>query len=318
MFAPLRHLARTALRLMPGLLLIGCSQGVQAPMAVPGSVVSLSPPPGFGPAPNFSGFVSEDGRASVLVAEMPAEASAALAPVFADEASARRSFAGQGVQVDRLDWLVMDGRMVPVVIGRQDAHGLTFDKWVAVFRGSPTVMITVQAPVDQGLTHAQAMQALASVTLRPAATLEQKVAALPFTVNAASPFRLLNTLAGSAVMFTVGELDTDPQGLQPQMTVAHMLSLPFDSDDVAEVSDELIASTVGIQGGTIVSRRSTHFAGVAGHRVDGLTPSGHRYRHYLALWPNERLVRLIAILPADSAQDVEHAVDAMAASVRLK
>lgn len=73
-------------------------------------------------------------------------------------------------------------------------------------------------------------------------------------------------------MFTAGDLDADPQGRQPLVTVATMLSLPFDSDDVAEISDELIASTVGIQGGTIVSRRSTHFAVIAGHRVDAPPP----------------------------------------------
>lgn len=117
-------------------------------------------------------------------------------------------------------------------------------------------------------------------------------------------------------MFTAGDLDADPQGRQPLVTVATMLSLPFDSDDVAEISDELIASTVGIQGGTIVSRRSTHFAVIAGHRVDAPPPNGNPYRHYLAVWPNERFVRLVAILPMDSPQEVLDAVDAMAASVQ--
>lgn len=162
------------------------------------------------------------------------------------------------------------------------------------------------------------MQALATVTLRPQATLEQRIAAMPFSVEPASPFRLLDTLSGSAVALTAGELDTDPDGLQPLVIVASQLSLPFASDDPEKVSDQLIAGTVSIQGGTITSRENVPFGGIAGHRVDGVTPDGRHYRNYLALWPDERFVRLVAILPADSSKEVEDAVDAMASSVRFR
>ncbi|MNV27072.1 hypothetical protein D3C71_1182090 [compost metagenome] len=286
-------------------------------MAVPGSVVSLVPPPGFTPAPNFSGFVSEDGRASILVAELPAEASSAVSRLFVDEPAARSRFASQGVQVNRLESLTIEGRTVPVVIGSQDAHGYTFGKWVALFSGSPTVMITIQAPRDHGLTHRQAMRALASVALGTRATLEQKVAALPFRVRPEPPFRLVDTLSSSTMLLTAGELETDPDGRQPMVIVASQLSLPFDSDDLAEVSEQLIAGTIRIQGGSIVSRVNVPFAGTAGYRVDGVTRDGRHYRHYLALWPGNRFVRLVAILPADSPREVHGAVDAMAASTRF-
>ncbi|HGM6068916.1 TPA: hypothetical protein ACKP39_002614 [Stenotrophomonas maltophilia] len=318
MLIRLRRIARATLLLLQALLLAGCSQASQPPMAVPGSVVSLSPPPGFAPAPNFSGFVSEDGRASILVAELPAEASSVVSELFVDEGTARSRFASQGVEVDRLESLSVDGRIVPVAIGSQDAHGYTFDKWMALFSGSPTVMITVQAPRGHALTHKQAMRALASVTLRPLATIEQKMAAMPFSIEPVPPFRLIGTLSGSAVALTAGERDTDPEGLQPLVIVASQLSLPFASNDLQQVSDQLIAGTVGIQGGRITSRRNVSFGGITGHRVDGVTPDGRLYRHYLALWPGERFVRLAAILPPGSSKDVEDAVDAMAASVRFR
>jgi len=313
-----RRIARAAMLVLQALLLAGCSQASQPSMAIPGSVVSLSPPPGFAPAPNFSGFVSEDGRASILVAELPAGASGVVSGLFVDESTARSRFASQGVEVDRLESLSVDGRMVPVAIGSQHAHGYTFDKWMALFSGSPTVMITVQAPRGHALTHKQAMRALASVTLRPLATLGQKMAAMPFSIEPVPPFRLIDTLSGSAVVLTAGELDTDPDGLQPLVIVASQLSLPFASDDPEKVSDQLIAGTVRIQGGTIVSRENVPFGGITGHRVDGVTPDGRHYRHYLALWPGERFVRLVAILPVDSSKEVEDAVEAMAASVRFR
>ncbi|WP_313440164.1 hypothetical protein [Stenotrophomonas sp.] len=318
MFTYLTRITRTALLALQALFLVGCSQASQPSVAVPGSVVSLAPPPGFAPAPNFSGFASEDGRASILVAELPADASAAVSGLFADEATARDRFASQGVQVERLESITSEGRTVPVVIGSQIAHGYTFGKWVALFSGSPTVIITIQAPSDHELTHKQAMRALASVKLGTQAALEQKVAALPFSVRTEPPFRLLDTLANSAMVLTAGELDTDPEGRQPLVIVASQLSLPFDSDDLAQVSDQLIAGTVRVQGGTIASRGNVNFGGIVGHRVDGLTPDGRRYRHYLALWPGERFVRMVAILPTDSTHDVLDAVDGMAASVRFR
>lgn len=317
MLTRLRRVTRSALLILQALLLAGCSQASQPPMAVPGSVVSLSPPPGFTPAPNFSGFVSEDGRASILIAELPAEASSAVGALFVDEPTARSRFASRGVQVDRLESLSVEGRTIPVVIGSQIAHGYTYGKWMALFSGSPTVMITVQAPRDHALTHKQAMQTLSSVTIGAQATREQKVAALPFRVRPEPPFRLVDTLSSSTMLLTAGELDTDPEGRQPMVIVASQLSLPFDSDDLAEVSEQLIAGTIRIQGGTIVSRVDVPFAGTAGHRVDGVTPDGRHYRHYLALWPGKRFVRLVAILPADSPKEVHGAVDAMAASTRF-
>lgn len=318
MLTRLRRITRSALLFLQALLLVGCSQASQPSIAVPGSVVSLAPPPGFAPAPNFSGFVSEDGRASILVAELPAEASSAVSGLFVDEPAARSRFASQGVQVDRLESLSIEGRTVPVVIGSQAAHGYTFGKWIALFSGSPTVMITIQAPRDHALTHQQAMQALATVTLRPQATLEEKLAAMPFSIKPAPPFRLLDSLSGSAVALTAGELDTDPEGRQPLIVVASQLSLPFASNDPQKVSDQLIAGSVRIQGGTITSRENVPFGGITGHRVDGVTPDGRHYRHYLALWPGERFVRLVAILPADSSMEVEDAVEATAASVRFR
>lgn len=318
MLTHFHSIARSALLFLQAVLLAGCSQASQPPMAVPGSVVSLSPPPGFTLAPNFSGFVSEDGRASILIAELPAEASSAVGALFVDEPAARNRFASQGVHVDRLESLSIEGRTVPVVIGSQVAHGYSFEKWMALFRGSPTVMITVQAPRDHALTHSQAMQALSSVTIGAQATREQKIAALPFTLTPEPPFRLIDTLSSSAMLLTAGELDTDPEGRQPSVIVASQLSLPFASNDLQKVSDQLIAGTVRIQGGTITSRKDMPFGGITGHRVDGITPDGRRYRHYLALWPGERFVRLVAILPADSSKAVEDAIDAMAASVRFR
>lgn len=127
------------------------------------------------------------------------------------------------------------------------------------------------------------MRVLASVRLRQPATPEEKVAELTFIVIAAPPFWRIDTLAGSSVIFTVGALDADPEGTQPLVVVASQLSLPFESDDLREVSDQLIAGSAKIKGGAVISRSEVEFAGIGGDRVDGIASEGSRYRHYLAL-----------------------------------
>lgn len=176
----------------------------------------------------------------------------------------------------------------------------------------------MQAPTDHALTHKEAMAALASVKLHLAASLEEKLADLPFTVGPQPPFRTVETITGSAVLLTAGELDTDPEGRQPLVISASQLSLPFNSDDLAVVSDQLIVGTREIQDGVIVSRHDIEFAGIKGQRVDGRMPDGGAYQHHLALWPSERFVRLVAILPTGADAKTQDAVDAMAASIRFQ
>ncbi|WP_285311642.1 hypothetical protein [Stenotrophomonas maltophilia] len=137
MLTHFRSLVRAALLLLQALLLAGCSQASQPSMAVPGSVVSLSPPPGFAPAPNFSGFVSDDGRASILVAELPSEASSTVSGLFVDEPAARRRFASQGVQVDHLESLSVERRTIPVVIGQPGRARLHLRKVDGAFQRLP-------------------------------------------------------------------------------------------------------------------------------------------------------------------------------------
>ncbi|PTS73358.1 hypothetical protein DBR33_03330 [Stenotrophomonas sp. HMWF022] len=318
MSTSLLRFLRTALLLMQPFLALGCSKPPQSVQAVPGTAVSLAPPSGFIPATNFTGFVSENGEASILIAELPGRAGEAVSKLFADEDVARLQFASQGVRVEHMEWLTVEGHLVPVAVGTQDAYGRTFGKWMALLSTSPVIMITVQAPTDHALTHKEAMAALASVKLRLAASLEEKLADLPFTVAPQAPFRILEVLGGSSVVLTAGELDTDPEGRQPLVVIASQLSLPFSSDDLAVVSDQLIAGSRRIQDGTIVSRQDIVFAGIKGQRVDGRMPDGGTYQHYLALWPGDRFVRLVAILPAGASAETQGAVDAIVASTRFR
>jgi len=226
--------------------------------------------------------------------------------------------ATQGVEVDRLHAIVADGIAVPVAVGRQAAHGRVFDKWVALYQGDRTVLVTVQAPTAHALAQPAALAALSSVTLGSPASLDEALAALPFHATARPPFRVIDTLAGAGMLMMAGERDVDPDGRQPRVIIASQLSLPVGSDDLSRLSRVLIGGTREIQEGTPLAREAVAFGGIEGERVTGSLPDGGRYVHYLALWPGRRYVRLVAMFPPDSDAKSYEAVEAIARSVRFK
>lgn len=220
--------------------------------------------------------------------------------------------------VDSLEHILAQGADVPVVAGTQRAHGQSFRKWAAFYRGASAVLITVQLPDGSPVTDAQVMRTLASVTLRGEVTLATKLAALPFTAAPAGPFRIVDTLGGSGLQMTAGPLDVDPQGLQPQIVIASQLALPAGATSMATTSRTLIAGTHELNQGVAQSQRTVRFAGIDSIVVTGTLPKGRRFAHYLALWPGQRYVRMAVIYPANADPALEQQVAMIAASVMFR
>lgn len=314
MITCLTRLARVALA---ALLCTGCVAPSPAePIAIPGTTVSLQAPPGFVTATDFSGLIADHGQASLLVAELPPEAAADVAALFTDLATARRAFATQGVEIAQLQFLQVQGAAVPVAIGTQAAHGQTFNKWVALYPGTRTVLITVQVPAGAAHDPADLMASLQSVTLGAPRPLEEKRGSLPFTAVPTAPFRIIDTLGGAAILMTAGERDVDPERVQPLLIIASQLSLP--AGDLGTLSRTLLSGTRELQDGVVLSQRPVTFAGIEGQMITGALPNGRTFAHYLALWPGERYVRMVAILPPDQGDDVHAAVDSIARSVQFR
>ena len=91
MFTYLSCSTRRALVVLCSLLTSGCTPAPQRVVELPDPVVGLAPPPVFELAPDFSGFVSEDGRSSILIAELPAQASDTVGALSADETTDTRA-----------------------------------------------------------------------------------------------------------------------------------------------------------------------------------------------------------------------------------
>jgi len=289
----------------------------QERLAIPGTTVSLVPPKGFTPANGFAGLQNPQTQASVLIAELPAEAHPALSQLFGSLETAKVNFAKQNVDVASRKELDTSAGKVPLLIGTQNAAGLSFAKWVALFKGSKTVMITVQSPQEAELSAETVETMLKSVSLGAEPSLEEKIGALPFAVATAEPFRIVDTIGGAGVLLTSGPLNADPSGNQPLIVVAAQLSSGHGAK-LEALSETLLKQTRGFATATIARRETTRFAATEGYLLAGEDSEGKRFEQRLAIGPDGRFVRLIAISPSAAFDGLKPAIERIANSIAFR
>ncbi|MBC7802132.1 MAG: hypothetical protein H7Z10_16065 [Gemmatimonadaceae bacterium] len=186
------------------------------PVFPAGSAVGIVPPPTMRPATGFVGFQDDSAGASILMAELPAGAYAAMKAL--DDSVYRQR---QGLTIIRRQPLKVGGADALLLTGTQSANGIAYRKWV-LMAGTPdlTAIVTMQVP-ETARTYSDRMAdaALRSVAFRPAPTLQDKVGALPFTLGDAAGFRVSRTLAGVGAILTEGPLDIVQDAEQPMLIV---------------------------------------------------------------------------------------------------
>lgn len=287
---------------------------------VAGTSVSLTAPKGFEPATGFAGLLNKTNQASVLIVELPAEAYAQLVTLFDNPDMARANFARQNVTIKALDQIDVGGDKVPLLTGTQTAPtGDQFDKWIALYKGEKTVMLTVQAPQKAKLAAAEVKALVASVTLGKEPSLDEKIAALPFAIKPASPFRAVDSIGGAGLLMTVGDRNTDPTGSQPLMIAAFQTSAPVKAGQEEALSERLLRGTRDLNTAEIKERKRVPFAGQNGMLLKGSfkhqNGSDKSFVQYLAIGPDGRFVRLIVMADQSELPQLQPAIDQTAASV---
>jgi hypothetical protein len=292
----------------------------QAPTVqrVPGTTVSLTPPAGFVLATEFSGFKDRDGAASIMVAELPAEAYPQLSTVFGDLEMARKAFATKGISVSALKRVDTSSGPVVFLSGTQTAGTLHLNKWLALLKGQKTVLLTFQAAEASTLTEAAAQKVVESTTLGAVPSLKEKVSELPFKIEATPPFRIVDTIGGSAVLLTAGDKDVDPEGKQPMLIAAIDVSGQAGSGDLAQTARALIAQTQGLKDATVETEKAIRFAGSDGIVLSGKAQDGRYFSQFAALGPQRRFIRMIAFVPPDRADETRPAIESIAQSIAFR
>jgi hypothetical protein len=290
------------------------AMGVGAePVALPGTTVTLEPPPGFEIAMSFAGF--EDGSgSSIMVTELPREAYAQLSRAFATVEEAARNLAAQGVVVTNRSTLTANGVVVVVLVGSQQALGVTVGKYIALAQGEKTVLVTVNA-VDGGPTADASLAAIASLSLGKEPSLEEKLANLTFSVELVSPFRIVDVLAGSSMMLTAGE-DAPDGGARLMVVIASSLGR-VEGGDPAALSERTLRETRGFADAMVVSAAPAPFAGGLGFRIEADSGALHVVQ-YLIVLPSGRSLRMVARGERAAIEPLAEALDALARSVRAR
>jgi hypothetical protein len=281
---------------------------------VPGTSVSLEPMPGFEPTSSFAGFMNAN-QGSILIVEFPEAAYVPVSQTLGNIEAARGNLAKQNIAVDRLEEIsTADGGKAPFISGSQRSGDAIYDKWIAVFKGPPTVMVTVTSPRSNRLGSAQVRAMMESVSVGREATLADKLAALPFSATPAPPFRIFDILLGAVLGMTVGDKDVDPERAQPTVFIAYEPALV---DDPAELERNPMPSQ-SLGNPQIESRKPVKFAGLTGILLNGRCDGNRRFLQYMAVTGENKLITMVYAAPAAGFDDLKPAAEAIASSVILK
>ncbi|MGU3494257.1 hypothetical protein ACLBXM_09475 [Xanthobacteraceae bacterium A53D] len=210
------------------------------PVFPPGSSIGLVPPKGMTAATSFAGFQHELG-ASIVVVEMPPEAYEQIVAKFTPETLKPTGFIVSGAS----ETLKVNGGNGVLLRGTQSANGLDYAKWVAVVKSpANTGLVTVQVPEDARaqVSDAAVESALKSIAFRAEQSMDEQMAALPFSVGDLAGFRPVRVIGGSGLLLTDGPKDVDPDGNQPFVIVAASLGREIAPDEQAAFAKRALSS----------------------------------------------------------------------------
>ena len=209
-------------------LVLGLSGAVLAadPVYPPSSRFGFVPPSDMAPSKRFSGFERIEGGATVSVVELPPNAFAELETNFTDE-----NLKAQGFVVSNRQALKVAGDVDAVLFsgeqpGAATAEAPTIKKWLLLV-GDPSVTgIIIAQTTPDAETDETMVAMLKGIHIRPALTLEQQVAALPFRIEDKAGFRPVRVLAGNSVLLTQGPKDQMLNIEQPILVLAQAVQPP--------------------------------------------------------------------------------------------
>jgi hypothetical protein len=183
----------------------------QERLAVPGTSVTLIPPPGFTASRTERGIENASTGTKITISETGADAYAGLADRFKSAKSMTDGYADQGVTIRQVR--TIDGK-IPFAVGRQTKNGKDTTRFLALLKGDKTVLVSFTVP-DRNFTEADAEVLLRSIEITPEPTLEQRLSELPFVFTAAEPYMVKDVINRQAVNLEVKSGDQR----QPKITI---------------------------------------------------------------------------------------------------
>ncbi|MEM9091984.1 MAG: hypothetical protein AAGC93_25020 [Cyanobacteria bacterium P01_F01_bin.53] len=300
---------------------------------IPGTSVSLSPPPGFVLSDRFSGFINPETLSSIVLVEMPPEAYPELASMLSSTPQAvTEAFSDRGIVlvVEKISSISLGTDTTPFVQGVQVADGMRVTKYFALLKGDRTILLTFNVIEPDDLSEETIIETIQSVSLSPAPSIEQKIAELPFTLEAIAPFQVLDVIVGSSVVLNLSG-ERAPLEEEPLIIIANSTS-PITSNpsetDLADYSSQLLQNTSGFSHADITEQSTVDFAGGEGYLIQALLPEanqqeasqqeGTKVLQYLRILPNGFHLRMIVLGDSETLEELTPAIQAIQRSVEPK
>ncbi|TPO07513.1 hypothetical protein [Mesorhizobium sp. B1-1-5] len=288
---------------------------------VRGTTVSLAPPEGFEPATDFAGFVNNGIKGTISVTELPKEAFGEMSALFSDVHKVNAKFSQGGIKVNTLEWLATNsGETIPLIHGTQDTLDGRFDKWMALYGGTKTALVTLQVWEQNRLEASIVREVFASAKTGPIASEDEQLSLLPFHLDVSKPFRLVGTPAGAGALLTVGPNDVNSGDVQPILAVVHQTG-SISAGSLEKMAETQLRITSSFRAAEIRSTKRIEFAGSEGVLLEGtvmLSGSVKQFSQRFSISKDGFFLRMIVVGNEAQMQELHDAVERIASSVTFK
>ncbi|OUS24528.1 hypothetical protein A9Q99_24335 [Gammaproteobacteria bacterium 45_16_T64] len=285
-------------------------------LSIAGTSISLNSPNGFTVSSSFSGLENIHDGSSITITELPIDAFDQFNAVFSDLNKAKKGFEKQGIVIERADTYTVEGQRIPILIGRQPIPNGEIGKYMALFRGDLTVLMTFNVFNSNVLSPSIVKATIGSVRLAPAPTLAQKIEQLPFSFSVVTPFHIGNVLGGSGVLLPTFE-GADPTGFKPAVLVVRALAPVPPESSIDLVSQQLLRGTQGFETAKIITKKETTFAGGRAAYLEAIT-ADRKIVQLVRIPSDGRYIRLVAFGETAQLNRVMSAVSEIANSVKIR
>jgi hypothetical protein len=300
-----RFLSRLAAGALAAAALLSAPAGAQQErLAIRGTSVTLTPPPGFTASRTERGIENASTGTTITISEAAAEAYPGLAERFKSPKSMTDGYANQGITIRSVR--TVDGK-IPFAVGRQTKGAKDLTRYLALLKGDKTVLVSFTIP-DRSFTEADAEAVLRSIELTPEPTLEERLGGLPFVFSAVAPYEVKEVINRQAV-----NLEVAGDRAQPTVTIGYGRSQALMGEE-ARVAVDLVKGTGGFREAQITSQEPAVFAGGNGYRVTAVIEDRVAVQ-YLRIVSGGGYIRLFARGTTSAMQNAEGVIAEIASSV---
>lgn len=276
------------------------------PTFPPGSRIGLVPPKDMKLVRGVSGFQDPATGAAIVTIEMPGAAFGSVAAGLGDEALKSQSFALQSRDKVKLG----KGEAI-IVSGEQTENGVTVPKSI-LLTGDDTVTALVIAQAPQAASQAVRdgmRDALKTVALRPALTVDEQVKALPFALADTAGFRPVRAMAGNALLMTDGPKDVVRDAEQPIMIVAQSFApAPAPPEQRDLFARQALVANAALKDTVFERSQGFRLGGADWHEIVAKGKDGASEQPVIVMqtirFSSDGYLRMLGIARADKRDDV--------------